>query len=289
MPNRIIRESICTSESVNNLTAEEERFFYRLILQVDDHGRMDARPVVLRARCFPMLLDSISIADICGWLLSLVRENLVELYQVDKQPYLNFVNWATYQRIRAANSKYPAPTPESRTSADIGGHSPSNAPVVVIENRESRIESDIPPMVPLGTTPTEKTLPLEKNDEALKEKYGAEGLKNIALTGTEHGSLVSRFGLQGAASWIEELSLAKASKGYKSKSDYHTILAWARRRGSERKGGGNGANRQVPGKLPTVYERPAGQQAEPDDWADGLSEAERGSGSEAPAPRGRIA
>ena len=78
---------------------------------------------------------------------------------------------------------------------------------------------------------------------ASKRTFGE--LKNIKLTPEEYEKLVTKFGAQGANSWIEELSLAKASKGYKSKSDYATILAWDRRE-VKRKGGvsGDGRNKQ---------------------------------------------
>lgn len=69
-------------------------------------------------------------------------------------------------------------------------------------------------------------------------------LQNVSLTPEEHGKLVERFGAQGATRWIEELSLAKASKGYKTKSDYATILAWERRESDPKKGGRYGADRQ---------------------------------------------
>ena len=52
MPNRILKESICTSESIDRLSWLEEVTFYRLIVNCDDYGRMDARPPILRARLF---------------------------------------------------------------------------------------------------------------------------------------------------------------------------------------------------------------------------------------------
>jgi len=67
-------------------------------------------------------------------------------------------------------------------------------------------------------------------------------LSNVKLTPEEYEKLVARFGAQGATSWIDELSLAKASKGYKSKSDYATILAWERRKRLE--GGASGADKR---------------------------------------------
>ena len=71
MPNRILKETICTSETIDNLSVEAERFFYRLLVNCDDYGLMDARPRILRARCFPLRVDQISDDDIAGWLAEL--------------------------------------------------------------------------------------------------------------------------------------------------------------------------------------------------------------------------
>ena len=54
MPNRILKESICTSDTIDQLSWFEEVFFYRLIVNCDDYGRMDARPAILKARLFPL-------------------------------------------------------------------------------------------------------------------------------------------------------------------------------------------------------------------------------------------
>ena len=54
MPNRIIKESICTSENIDRLTEFQEVFFYRLMVNCDDFGRFDARPKLLSSRLFPL-------------------------------------------------------------------------------------------------------------------------------------------------------------------------------------------------------------------------------------------
>jgi len=110
MPNRIIKESICTSENLDNLKPEEEVFFYRLMVNCDDYGRTDARPQILRAKCFPMKMDKITNNDIKNWLYALVREKLIVIYLVDGKQYLQFVTWGRHQQIRAKKSKYPAPS-----------------------------------------------------------------------------------------------------------------------------------------------------------------------------------
>lgn len=118
MPNRILKESICTSDTIAQLTPEEEVFFYRLIVVCDDYGRMDARPAILRARCFPLKIDEITENMITSWLKKLVDVGLIELYIVDDKPYLQITTWEKHQQVRAKNSKYPSPD-EGIKSHDI--------------------------------------------------------------------------------------------------------------------------------------------------------------------------
>lgn len=153
MPNRIIKESVCLSDDINKLTPEEEIFFYRLITQVDDYGRLDARPQVLRAKCFPLRVDIVSVQMVQVWLKNLVAAELVKLYDVDGKIYLQLTTWERHQRIRAKVSKYPDPDGNylvdvdkcDELTADCGNsltddsNSPPNAPV--IHNRESIIEN----------------------------------------------------------------------------------------------------------------------------------------------------
>lgn len=108
MPNRIIKDSICTSEDINSLDDQAECFFYRLMTACDDFGIMDARPVILKARCYP--LKSIDINRIQEMLGEFVGLRLIRLYSVDGKPFLQFVNWEKHQQIRAKKPKYPLPS-----------------------------------------------------------------------------------------------------------------------------------------------------------------------------------
>lgn len=109
MPNRLIKESICSSDNLNELSSVEEVFFYRLIVNCDDYGICDARPSILRAKCFPLRLSQVQESDIQKWLQSLKSKNLLELYYCDSKPYLKMTSWAKHQQIRAKKSKYPMP------------------------------------------------------------------------------------------------------------------------------------------------------------------------------------
>lgn len=108
MPDRIIRESICTSDTIDRLSWFEEVFWHRLTVNCDDYGRFDARPAVLKSRLFP-LKESVTMKSVEEALNKLSTVGLVMPYVCDGRPYLQLVTWEKYQRIRAKKSKYPSP------------------------------------------------------------------------------------------------------------------------------------------------------------------------------------
>lgn len=109
MPNRIIKETICNSDNLDRLTAEAEVFFYRLLVQADDYGRVDARPPILLATCFPLKLDKISVTDIKEWLIELAAAEIIHMYEVKNRPYFVFIQWNKHQKIRNHRGQYPGP------------------------------------------------------------------------------------------------------------------------------------------------------------------------------------
>jgi hypothetical protein len=143
LPNRIIKESICTSGNIENLKPEEEVFFYRVLVNCDDYGRTDARPQILRAKCYPLKTDRIKIPDIEKWLSSLIREGLIILYHADGGTYLQVVTWDKHQQIRAKRSKYPAFDGDCKNliSHDINCNQ-MNAYVPVIQSNPIQSESE---------------------------------------------------------------------------------------------------------------------------------------------------
>ncbi len=116
MPNRLLKESICTSENIDQLTPLQEILFYRLIVNCDDFGRMDARPKILSARLFP--LKEISVNQIEEALKALLSAELVILYQVNGKPFLQMKTWDRHQQVRAKRSKYPSPDEGLQTIAN---------------------------------------------------------------------------------------------------------------------------------------------------------------------------
>ncbi len=118
----------------------------------------------------------------------------------------------------------------------------------------------MPATVPNPTVPTilKESIERKESPRTLGE------CQNVKMTSAEYEKLVARFGAQGATDWIQELSLAKASKGYKTKSDYATILVWERYRRKStnqmQEGRQNGTHQQGsqrgPHRLPDKYTRP---------------------------------
>lgn len=107
MPNRIIKESIRTSDSINELSWFEECLFYRLIVSCDDYGRFDGRTAIIKSACFP--LKNVTNKDIEKSIDKLVAVGLVGHYKVEEKPYLQLLAWEKHQTIRAKKSKYPSP------------------------------------------------------------------------------------------------------------------------------------------------------------------------------------
>lgn len=122
MPDRIIKESACMSETLNQLSDFEERFWWRLTVNCDDYGRFDARPAILKSRLFP-LMGGKTHKDMQKALTALASVGLVKLYEVDGRPFLQVVKWEKHQRIRAKRSKFPEPAVNCCQA-------PSNVPVI---------------------------------------------------------------------------------------------------------------------------------------------------------------
>jgi hypothetical protein len=94
---------------VNELSPRAELFYRRLMSVVDDFGRFDARPALLRGRLFALQLDRVRESDISCWMAECQKVGLIALYTVDGKPYLLFHKLGP---ARAKESKYPAPPPE---------------------------------------------------------------------------------------------------------------------------------------------------------------------------------
>lgn len=115
MGNRILKETICSSENLDALTPFQETFFYRLIVNCDDYGRMDARPAILASKLYPLRRE-IPEKLIEETVQALAAADLIITYTVHGKPYLQMKTWKDHQRIRKSIPKHPAPEEGEITS-----------------------------------------------------------------------------------------------------------------------------------------------------------------------------
>lgn len=151
MPNRIIKESISSSDKIASLSDFEFRLWVGLITQADDAGRGDARPAIIRGRIFP-LRDRVTLKDIDAGLHGLAAKGCVSLYTVGGKPYFWFPTWQKHQRVRECKPKYPSPEeadilPQSAASC---GELPQSAALI----QSNTIQSESNPNTNTNTNPT---------------------------------------------------------------------------------------------------------------------------------------
>jgi hypothetical protein len=145
MPTRYLKSGVRDSESIDKLSPLAETLFYRLLVTVDDFGRFDARPAMIKANCFP-IKDAVNVNK-CRDLISELKQNgLIQVYFWGDKEYLQMCKWDN--KPRAQESKYPAPA-----NNDIHLHTSvcntyTDAPltVTVTETKtETKTKTDITP------------------------------------------------------------------------------------------------------------------------------------------------
>lgn len=217
MPNRIIKESICTSDSVDNLTWEEEVFFYRLIVNCDDYGRMDGRPAILRAKLYPLKLDKVKEKDIERYLSAAVKNQLVKLYTYEDRPYIQLATWDKHQQVRAKRSKYPA--------IDDDG-----VQLIEDDNNCNQMISDdnICPRNPIQSesNPNKNTSTHTRKKKVEKTEQKTQYSEFVYMTEEQYLKLEKELGKDLLAKCIEKLDNHKGATGQTYKSDYHAIKKW---------------------------------------------------------------
>lgn len=108
MGNRMIKESIRTDKQVNELNDFCFRLWTYLLTYVDDYGRGNADPDLLKGFCFARRKD-VTTKHIEKGLEELQSVDLIRLYRVEDEVYLYFPSWEKHQRIQTKKSKCPEP------------------------------------------------------------------------------------------------------------------------------------------------------------------------------------
>ncbi|TAE20511.1 MAG: hypothetical protein EAZ92_17950 [Candidatus Kapaibacterium sp.] len=105
MPTRYLKPGIRDSELIDGLSPMAEVMFYRLLVTVDDFGRFDARPAMIKSQCFP-IKEKFTQKHCEEALRELCEAGLLMVYFVDLKPFLQILKWDNVPRSK--ESKFPA-------------------------------------------------------------------------------------------------------------------------------------------------------------------------------------
>lgn len=111
MPNRIIKESICESRGLSEVSVFADDLYKRLLTYADDYGRFNADSQIILARLYPREMHIVTIDDIEDALIELIGVGKVRFYTstAKKEVYGCFPNWGDHQRIRESKKRNPEP------------------------------------------------------------------------------------------------------------------------------------------------------------------------------------
>ena len=117
-----------------SLTWEEEVFYRRLMSVVDDYGRVEANPQLLRARCYPLQTDRVRAADISRCLSKCAASGLILCYADGSKQYLEVLNFQQPQRSASKCPAPPATAPPLNASESICMQPKADAAVFVSDS-----------------------------------------------------------------------------------------------------------------------------------------------------------
>lgn len=137
MPTRYLKPGVRDSEAIDSLSPLAENLFYRLLVTVDDFGRFDSRPAMIKASCFP-IKESVSINKCKDLIDELARNGLVSVYLANGKNVLQMSKWDNVPRQK--ESKYPAMSDTCiQVHTDVNGLH-TNAPLTKTET-ETKTET----------------------------------------------------------------------------------------------------------------------------------------------------
>ena len=208
MRSRNLKPGFFKNEELASLPPLARILFEGLWCFSDREGLFEWRPKRIKAEILPY-----DKCDIGRLLMSLHSLKFIYKYSVDGQEYGIVPKFHTHQNPHPHEAKSIIPPPNQEILEQIQCHGMS----VTCNEMSEKCRADI-------------RNPDIRNPDI--HRYGE--FKNVILTEDEYQKLIKKFGEQGTSIRIENLSEGIASKGYKYKSHYATILSWERKnRGNE--------------------------------------------------------
>jgi len=108
MPNRVLHAGLLTSKRWNRCSWIAQSAYVRLLTLVDDFGRYEADPVILKSHLFPLHVEpAVTVELVLDIINEWVKEDLLEIYLKEEDIFLQLKRWKNTPR--AKNSRYPNP------------------------------------------------------------------------------------------------------------------------------------------------------------------------------------
>ena len=214
---RMIYWKISYSKQVSRVSLLAQLLFTWLIPNVDDLGRMEGDPEIIKGMIFPYH-NKITIFNVEAALQELSKEQLIVWYQVDENKYILLPNFAIYQKLRndrEYTSDYPDP-PEQFCNIDVTCRDKSRhvgqnmREVKRREEKRSEGEDEVKGNIRAREPQPEKV----------------QFAENVSMTNAEYEKLVSTHGSANTKQMVEKLDNYKGATGKTYKSDYRAILSW---------------------------------------------------------------
>jgi hypothetical protein len=143
MPTRYLKSGVRDSESIDKLSPLAETLFYRLLVTVDDFGRFDARPAMIKANCFP-IKESVTLNKCRDLIIELRNCGLILIYFWGEKEYLQMCKWDN--KPRAQESKYPAPVHNDMQLHTSVCNTHTDVPLTVTETKtETKTKTYVTP------------------------------------------------------------------------------------------------------------------------------------------------
>lgn len=111
---RTIKKDFWGDAKPARVSRDARLLFLGLISHADDHGLLDARPLVLKGQVFSY--DETTHAQVAEWLIELHQVGLIRLYGSASEPFAHVVNFHKHQRQRSIQDPM-CPAPGRRNSA----------------------------------------------------------------------------------------------------------------------------------------------------------------------------
>ncbi len=146
---RMLSKTISTSRKVNRLGDRTALLYTWLIPHTDDYGRMEGDAMSVKAKVLPMRINTEMEVDQDLDLLE--NAGLIERYKVDKEQYLEILNFDSFQTFRSdrpRRSEYP--DKEGKLTEDnhmdtngvpVGDNAPPK--IREVKGREVKLSKDI--------------------------------------------------------------------------------------------------------------------------------------------------